>query len=92
MRILEHSAGGARVEHLAPLPTGLLCVVDLPPALGRGSLSGRIVWTKLHREERTLEGTRQRYFQSGLIWAGVTPERLGALTAALDLLKAAPEG
>jgi hypothetical protein len=91
-RLLDLSSAGARVEHPAPLRAGLLCVVDLPPALGRGSLSGRVVWSKLHHTEHNLEGERRRYFQSGLAWDGLTPEQLGALTAALELLKAAQEG
>ena len=91
VRLLELSAAGARVEHLAPLQPGLRCLVDLPPALGRGSLSGRIVWTKLHRNEQTLEGERQHYYRSGLTWTGLTPEQQGTLAAALELLKVAQE-
>jgi len=59
-----------------------------PPALGRGSLSGRIVWSKFHRTEHSLEGERRRYFQSGLTWAGLTPGQFSALAAALVILKA----
>ena len=89
IRLVDLSPAGARLEHRHPLHSGLLCVVDLPPALGRGTLSGRIVWSRLHRIEHSLEGTQRRYFQSGLTWTGVTPEQLGALTAALDLLQPA---
>ena len=66
VRLLDLSREGARIEHSKPLHAGLLCLVDLPPALGRGSLSGRIVWSKLQRTEHSLEGERRRYFESGL--------------------------
>ena len=91
VRLLDLSLKGARVEHADPLHVGLQCLVDLPPALGRGSLSGRIVWTKLHRHEQTVEGRRQRYYRSGLTWAGLTPEQQSALMAELELLTAAQE-
>ncbi len=91
VRLLDLSPKGARVEHPDRLNVGLMCLVDLPPALGRGSLNGRIVWTKLHRNEQTLEGKRQHYYRSGLAWIGLTPEQQGALAAALALLTAAQE-
>ncbi len=91
VRLLELSPEGARIEHSAPLNTGLMCFIDLPRALGRGSLSGRIMWTRLHRDEQTLEGKQHRYYQSGLGWTGLTPEQQGALAAALDILQAAQE-
>ena len=92
VRLVALSLEGARVEHPDPLHAGLMCLVDLPPALGRGSLSGRIVWSKLHRTEHSLEGERRRYFQSGLTWTGVTPGQLGALAVALDILQATQKG
>jgi len=92
VRFVDLSREGARVEHPDPLHAGLMCLVDLPPALGRGSLSGRIVWSKLHRTEQSLDGERRRYFQSGLTWAELTPGQLGALVAALDILKASQKG
>jgi len=92
VRLVDLSPIGARIEHPDPLNAGLMCFVDLPLALGRGTLSGRIVWTKLHRNEQTSEGARQRYYRSGLTWTGLTPEQEGALAAALEILKAAQEG
>ena len=92
VRLLDLSPKGARVEHPDRLHVGLQCLVDLPPALGRGSLNGRIVWTKLHRNEQTLEGKRQHYYRSGLTWTGLTPKQQGTLAAALELLTAAQEG
>jgi len=91
VRLVDLSPKGARVEHPDRLNVGLVCLVDLPPALGRGSLNGRIVWTKLHRNEQTVEGRRQRYYRSGLTWTGLTPEQQSALMAALELLTAAQE-
>ncbi len=92
VRLLNLSRAGARVEHLASLEPGLLCMVDLPAALGRGSLTGRVVWSKFHRSERDLEGEQRRYFQSGLTWTEFTPGQQERLTAALEILKAAQKG
>ncbi len=91
VRLVDLSLQGARIEHPDPLNAGLICFLDLPPALGRGSLTGRVVWTKPHRNERTLEGARQRSYRSGLTWTGLTPAQQGALAAALELLQAAQE-
>jgi len=91
VRLVDLSLEGARIEHPKRLNAGLMCFIDLPPALGHGSLSGRIVWTKLHRNEQTLEGKRQHYYRSGLTWTGLTPEQQGTLAAALELLKVAQE-
>ncbi len=89
LRLLELSAGGARVEHRAPLHAGLLCLGDLPPALGHGSLTGRILWTTLYRNEQTLEGEQQHYYRSGLMWIGLTPGQQERLATALEILTAA---
>ena len=91
VRLVDLSPKGARVEHPNRLNVGLMCLVDLPPTLGRGSLYGRIVWTKLHRNEQTLEGKRQQYYRSGLAWTELTPEQQGTLAGALALLKVAQE-
>ena len=91
VRLVDLSPKGARVEHPDRLNVGLMCLVDLPPALGRGSLNGRIVWTKLHRNEQTLEGKRQHYYRSGLAWIGLTPTQQDAVAAALKRLKATHE-
>jgi hypothetical protein len=92
VRLVDLSAGGARVEHTDPLHAGLPCVVELPPALGGGRLRGRVVWTRLHHVENSVEGGQRRYSQSGLVWVGFTPEQLGALAAALEVLQTAQEG
>ncbi len=92
IRLVDLGLAGARIEHRHPLQTGVVCFVDLPSPLGRGTVRGRIVWTMLHRNEQTLEGERQHHYQSGLIWTGLTPEQLSALAAALDILKATQKG
>jgi hypothetical protein len=89
VRLVDLSARGARIEHPAPLNEGLLCFVDLPRALGRGTLTGRVVWTSLHRDEQTREGPRQRYYRSGLAWSGLTPGQEDALATALAILTTA---
>jgi hypothetical protein len=91
VRLLDLSRAGARVEHLAPLAPGLLCVVDLPAALGRGNLTGRVVWSQVHRRERDREGAPRRYFQSGLTWTEFTPLQQERLTTALEILQAAQQ-
>ena len=92
IRLVDLSPEGARIEHRHVLQTGVVCFVDLPPPLGPGTFRSRIVWTRLHRDEQAPEGNRQRYYQSGLAWEGLTPEQLGALAAALEILKAAEKG
>jgi hypothetical protein len=91
VRLLELSPDGARIEHLEVLHEGVVCFVDLPPALGRVRVTARVVWTKLHMDEQTVEGHRHRYYQSGLAFTGVTPEQQGALAAALKILRAASD-
>jgi hypothetical protein len=91
VRLIDLSLEGARIEHSGHLHEGLGCFVDLPPALGRLRLTGRVVWTRLHKGEQTLEGDRNLYYQSGLTFTGVTPEQQTGLEAALQILKGANE-
>jgi len=91
VRLLDLSPEGARIEHAGHLHEGLGCFVDLPPSLGRLRLTGRVVWTRLHKGEQTLEGDRNLYYQSGLTFTGVTPEQQTALAAALHTLRTANE-
>jgi hypothetical protein len=86
-RLLDLSSEGARIEHPEHLQEGLVCYVDLPPALGRLRLTGRVVWTRLHKGEQTLEGDKHLYYQSGLAFIGMTAERQTALAAALEILR-----
>lgn len=87
VRLLELSSEGARIEHPEPLHEGVVCFVDLPPALGRVRLTGRVVWTRLHKGEQTFEGDTRVYYQSGLAFVGITPEQQTALAAALEILR-----
>ncbi len=88
VRLLDLSSEGARIEHPDLLHEGVVCYVDLPPALGRLRLTGRVVWTRLHKGEQTLEGDKHLYYQSGLAFIGMTAEQQTALAAALGILRA----
>jgi hypothetical protein len=87
--LLDLSLLGARIEHLEPMREGAECHLDLPPALGRVRLTGRVVWTGLRGSEQTLEGDRRHHYQSGIEFTGLTVEQQTALTCALETLKAA---
>jgi hypothetical protein len=91
VRLLDLSSEGARIEHPEHLHEGLVCFVDLPPALGRIRLTGRVVWTRLHKGEQTFEGDKRVYYQSGLVFTGITPEQQTALAAALEILRTAAD-
>ena len=92
--LLDLSATGAQIEHTDPVSEGLVCEVDLPPALGRGRLTGRVVWTKVHKREQTFGGDTRVFYQSGLAFVDITPDQREALTAALRILQTGelPEG
>ena len=87
VRLLDLSPEGACVEHPGHLHEGLVCYVELPPTLGRVRLTGRVVWTRLHMGEQTFEGDKHLYYQSGLVFVGITSEQQTALAAALEILK-----
>ncbi|HSB78124.1 MAG TPA: hypothetical protein VLM91_05015, partial [Candidatus Methylomirabilis sp.] len=78
----------ARIEHPGHLHAGLVLFVDLPPDLGRGRLTGKVVWTRLRKGEQTVEDAKHvYYYQSGLAFIGITPEQQAALAVALAILK-----
>jgi len=87
VRLLELSSEGASIEHPEHLHEGLVCYVDLPPALGRLRLTGRVVRTRLHKSEQTFEGNKRVFYQSGLAFVGITSEQQTALEAALEILR-----
>lgn len=91
VHLLDLSPAGAQIEHQGHLHEGLVCYVELPRPFGRLRLTGRVVWTRLHKGEQTLEGDRHSYYHSGLAFTGVTPEQQSALAAALDSLRSASE-
>ena len=86
-RLVDLSSTGARIEHADPVYEGLIYDVDLPPALGRGRLTGRVVWTKLHKRVQTFEGDTRVFYQTGLAFVDITPEQREALAAALRILQ-----
>jgi len=88
VRLLDLSPEGARIEHLEPLREGVVCVVDLPPAIGRLRLTGRVVWTGVRGGEQNLAGERRLHYQSGLAFTGVTPDQQAVLARGLETLKA----
>jgi hypothetical protein len=88
-RLLDLSSLGARIEHPEPMRQGVVCYVDLPPALGKVRLTGRIVWTRATGSEQTFEGDRRHRFQSGIEFTGLTPQQETAVAAALQKLTAA---
>ncbi len=91
VEILDLSALGARIEHAEPMREGVVCYVDLPPALGRVRLTGRVMWTGLRTSERTPDGDRRRRYQSGIQFAGLTAEQQSGLAEALKTLMADAE-
>lgn len=89
MHLLNLSPLGARITHLEPLHEGVVCYVDLPPALGWIRLTGRVVWTRLRAYEQTLAGDRWHHHESGIEFTGLAPDQQTALAAALATLQAA---
>jgi hypothetical protein len=65
-RILDPSPLGARIAHQQLLHDGVVCYLDLPPALGALRLTGCVAWTRLQDTERTLEGDRRSHYESGI--------------------------
>jgi hypothetical protein len=74
------------------LHDGVVCYLDLPPALGAFRLTGCVAWTRLQDTEQTLEGDRRSHYESGIEFTGPTAEQQTALTAALATLQAAQAG
>ena len=87
VNLLDLSLAGARIEHEEQLREGLECVVDLPRVFGRLRLTGEVVWTRPQGGEQTCEGDTPTYYQSGLVFVGITPEQQRALAAGLETLK-----
>ena len=92
VRLLDLSPRGVRITHREPLHAGGIGYVDLPPALGRVRLLGRVVWTRLRATEQTPAGDRRALYESGLEFTSLTTDQQTALTAALVTLQAAQTG
>ncbi len=89
--LVDLSTLGARIAHAEPLREGLVCEMDLPPALGWGRFTGRVVWTGPHTPALAMEGNTRFSYQSGLAFVDITPEQQEALADALRLLEL-PDG
>jgi len=89
VHVLNLSPLGARISHQALLHDGVVCYLDLPPALGALRLTGQVVWTRLQDTEQTLEGERRSHYESGIEFTKLAPEQQTALAAALATLHAA---
>ncbi len=85
--LVDLSFLGARIEHAEPLQEGLECELDLPPALGWGRLTGRVIWTRAHEPAQTLERNTRFSYQSGLVFVDITPEQRAVLAVALEILQ-----
>jgi hypothetical protein len=91
VHVLDLSSLGARISHQELLHDGVVCYLDLPPALGALRLTGCVAWTRLQNTEQTLEGDRRSHYESGIEFTGPTAEQHAALTIALATLQAAPD-
>jgi hypothetical protein len=87
--VLNLSPLGARIGHQGLLHDGVVCYLDLSPALGSLRLTGQVVWTRLQGTEQTFEGDRRSHYESGIEFMGVTPEQQAGLATALEKLQAA---
>src|SRR5512146_3115262 len=88
VHVLNLSALGARISHQALLHEGVVCYLDLAPALGALRLTGCVVWTWLRGTEQTLEGRRPSHHESGIEFTSLTSAQQDALAAALATLHA----
>lgn len=85
------SPEGARIEHVRPLPVWNMCFLALPRALGCVRLQGEVPWSRVVGRKQGAKGEWQLYYQSGLTFLLLTPERRAGLTAAQEIVKAAEE-
>jgi len=89
VHVLDLSLHGARLRHQSLVHEGIVCYLDLSPALGALRLTGQVVWTRLQGTEQTLEGDRRSHYESGIEFTNLTPEQTTALAGALATLQAA---
>ncbi len=88
VHVLNLSPLGARISHQALLHEGVVCYLDLAPALGAPRLTGCVVWTWLRGTEQTLDGRQQSHYESGIEFTSLTSAQQDALAAALATLQA----
>jgi hypothetical protein len=92
VHLLDLSLLGVRVAHPEPWRKGVVCAVELPPALGALRLPGRVVWTRLRAGDDILEGNRRSRYESGVEFTQLTAEQQAALAFALATFRAAQAG
>lgn len=90
VQVLDLSPLGACIRHHRLLHDGVVCYLDLPPALGPLRLTGRLVWMALRRTEQTLEGTHRFHYESGIEFTSVNRAQKAALADILEKLQATP--
>jgi len=92
VHILDLSPLGVRIAHPEPWTKGVVCAVELPPALGALRLPGRVVWTRLRAGDDILEGDRRSRYESGVEFTPLTAEQQATLALALATFRAAQAG
>ena len=92
VHLLDLSARGARIAHREPMHKGVVCAVDLPPALGALRLPGRVVWTRLRAADDLPEEDRRSRYESGVEFTPLTAEQQATLALALATFRAAQAG
>jgi PilZ domain len=92
VQLLDLSPLGVRLAHREPWAKGVVCAVELPPALGALRLPGRVVWTRLRAADDLLEGQRRSRYESGVEFTSLTPEQQAAVALALAAFRAAQAG
>jgi hypothetical protein len=84
VRLLDVSETGARIEHYDVLRPGSTYAFEFPPALGRLSLSAKVVRSAIIGAEKTPEGERLLRYQSGLTFTAPTAEQQATLAGILE--------
>jgi PilZ domain len=92
LHILDLSPLGVRIAHPELWSKGVVCAVELPPALGALRLPGRVVWTRLRAGEDILEGHRRSRYESGVEFTSLTSEQQATLALALATFRATQAG
>jgi PilZ domain len=92
VQLLDLSPLGVRLAHREPWATGVVCAVELPPALGALRLPGRVVWTRRRAGDDILEGDPRSRYESGVEFTPLTSEQQAALALALATFRAAQAG
>jgi hypothetical protein len=91
-QLLDLSPLGVRIAHRDPWNKGVVCAVELPPALGALRLPGRVVWTRLRVADDLSEEERRSRYESGVEFTQLTAEQQAALALALATFRAAQSG